>query len=201
MPKTFVRHSIRWLLVASPLALGALAATAEPERYEIDPEHAVVAFMVEHIGFARVLGSFQQVEGSYTFDEATDALGDVSVVVKTASVDTHHEERDEHVQSRDFLDVRKFPEMQFRASEARPLGEREFEVTGELSLLGMTRPLTLQARWNKSGDYPIGRNVYAMGVSARGVLNRSDFGMDYGVDNGLVGDEVEIIIEFEARRL
>lgn len=201
MPRAMSRHSIRWLLVASPLALWALAASAEPERYEIDPEHAVVAFMVEHIGFARVLGSFQQIEGGYIFDEATGALSDVDVAIETASVDTHHEERDEHVQSRDFLDVRKFPEMRFTASDAKPIGEREYEIAGELSLLGTTRPLTLQARWNKSGDYPIGRNVYVMGVSARGELKRSDFGMDYGVDNGLVGDEVEIIIEFEARRM
>jgi polyisoprenoid-binding protein YceI len=80
------------------------------------------------------------------------------------------------------------------------VSEREFEITGELALLGVTQPLTLQARWNKSDDYPIGRNAYAMGVSARGVLQRTDFGMDYAIDNGWVGNDVEIIIEFEAQR-
>jgi polyisoprenoid-binding protein YceI len=69
-----------------------------------------------------------------------------------------------------------------------------------LTLIGLTRPLTLTATWNKSGDYPIGRNAYAIGVSARGVLAREDFGMDYALDNGWVGNEVEILIEFEALR-
>jgi len=176
------------------------SAVAEPARYEIDPAHTVVAFLVEHIGFARVLGSFADVEGSYTFDEATGALSDVLVTVVTGSVVSHDEDRDEHVKSGDFLDTRAHPEMTFRATGARRVGDREFELTGELTLLGVTRPLTLEATWNKSGDYPIGRNAYAMGVSARGVLQRADFGMDYAVANGWVGDEVEVIIEFEAQR-
>jgi polyisoprenoid-binding protein YceI len=90
--------------------------------------------------------------------------------------------------------------MTFAADEARRISDREFEITGELSLIGVTRPLTLTATWNKSGDYPIGRNAYAIGVSAQGVLERDDFGMDYAVDNGWVGNEVEIVIEFEAQR-
>jgi polyisoprenoid-binding protein YceI len=187
-----------------PLAIVAALASdsimAESARYEIDPEHAVVAFMVEHIGFARVLGSFIEVEGSYVFDEAAGALSDVRVAVHTASVSSHHKERDEHLRSDDFLDVAAYPEMTFAADSARRISDREFEISGELSLLGVTRPLTLRATWNKSGDYPIGRNAYAMGVSARGVLQRGDFGMDYAIDNGWVGDEVEIIIELEARR-
>lgn len=181
-------------------AIGCGQSMAEPASYEIDDEHAVVAFMVEHIGFARVLGSFSDVEGTYTFDESTGMLSDVRVTVGTASVSSRHEERDEHLRSDDFLDADAFPEMTFTAAAARRTGDREFEVSGELTLLGVTRPLTLSATWNKSGDYPIGRNAYAMGVSARGVLQRSEFGMDYAVDNGWVGNDVEIIIEFEAQR-
>ena len=182
------------------LGLNAGPAAAEPARYEIDPEHAVIAFLVEHIGFARVLGSFGEVEGSYRFDDVTGTVSDVMVSVRAASVATQHDERDEHLRSDDFLDVRAFPELRFTADAAERLSEREFEITGQLSLLGITRPLTLRATWNKSADYPIGRNAYAMGVSARGSLRRSDFGMDYAIDNGWVGDEVEIIIEFEAQR-
>jgi polyisoprenoid-binding protein YceI len=197
--RLFARWAVPALAIAS-IMLASGSVTAEPARYEIDPEHAVVAFMVEHLGFARVLGSFTAIEGAYTFDEATGTLSDVQVTVGTASVASHHEERDEHLQSDDFLDTRKFPEMRFTADTASQIGDRQFEVTGQLTLLGVTRPLTLEATWNKSGDYPIGRNAYAMGVSARGVLQRSDFGMDYAVDNGWVGDDVEIIIEFEAQR-
>jgi polyisoprenoid-binding protein YceI len=187
-------------LLTAALALAAGPASAEPARYEIDPEHVVVAFLVEHIGFARVLGSFGEVEGSFEFDETTGTLSDVSVAVRTDSVSSHHEERDEHLRSDDFLDTRGHPEMSFTAETARRIDERQFEITGELTLLGVTRPLTLNATWNKSGEYPIGRNAYAIGVSARGVLQRADFGMDYAIDNGWVGNDVEILIEFEAMR-
>ncbi len=147
-----------------------------------------------------MLGSFTELEGSYVFDEDTGTLADVRVAVNTASVISHDEDRDEHLVSEDFLDARRFPEMTFIAAGARRISEQRFEVAGELTLLGITRPLVLEATWNKSGDYPIGRNTYAMGVSARGSLERSAFGMDYSVDNGWVGDTVEIIIEFEALR-
>jgi polyisoprenoid-binding protein YceI len=187
-------------LVLAGLSCPASLALADPAEYEIDPEHAVVAFMVDHIGFAKVLGSFGAVEGSFTFDEDAGSVSGISVSVRTASLNTQHEERDEHLQSDDFLDTRRHPEMLFTAASARRTGEREFVVDGELTLLGVARPLSLTATWNKSGDYPIGRNAYAMGVSARGALKRSDYGMDYGIANGWVGDEVEIIIEFEAQR-
>jgi polyisoprenoid-binding protein YceI len=176
------------------------AASAEPARYEIDPEHLVLAFMAEHIGFARVLGSFTEAEGSYVFDEETGDLSEVQVSVRTASIASHHGERDEHLRSDDFLDVDEYPVMSFTADSARRIDDREFEIAGQLTLLGVKRPLTLTAHWNKSGEYPIGRNAYAMGVSARGTLDRADFGMDYAIDNGWVGNEVEILIEFEARR-
>ena len=195
------RHRLSYFALAGAAAcLWHSPAMAEPARYEIDPAHTVIAFLVEHIGFARVLGSFTELEGSYLFDEATGAVSDVRVTVSTASVSSHDEARDEHLVSDDFLDSRRFPEMTFTAAGARRIGDRAFEVSGELTLLGVTQPLVLQATWNKSGDYPIGRNSYAMGVSARGSLERSAFGMDYAVDNGWVGDAVEIIIEFEALR-
>jgi polyisoprenoid-binding protein YceI len=194
-------RSLRMSILTVPaLCLVAAAAAAEPAEYEIDPEHAVVAFLVEHIGFARVLGSFEDVEGSFTFDESTGVVSAVRVVVRTASVSSHHEERDEHLLSDDFLDAERFPEMTFSADSARRVGDREFELSGQLTLLGITQPLSLRATWNKSGDYPIGRNAYAIGVSARGVLERADFGMNYAVDNGWVGNDVEIIIEIEAQR-
>lgn len=195
-----LRFSLAIVLGAATGAVSAVAR-ADEARYAIDPEHAVVAFLVEHIGFARVLGSFTDVEGSFVFDEAEGRIGEIDVVVGTASVSSHHDERDEHLRSDDFLDTREFPEMRFTAAGAERIGEREFEIDGELSLLGSTQPLTLTATWNKSGDYPIGRNTYVVGVSARGELRRSDFGMDYALDNGWVGDVVEIIIELEARRL
>jgi polyisoprenoid-binding protein YceI len=187
-----------WL---ATVALGAVgAAAAEPARYELDPAHTTVAFLVEHIGYARTLGQFLRASGSYRFDDESGELSAVRVVVETDSVDTHHEARDRHLQSGDFLDVQAHPEMTFMADGARRTGERTFTVTGELTLLGQTRPLTLEATLNKSAPYPIGDRAEVMGVSARGTLKRSDFGMTYGVADNLVGDEVEIVVEIEARR-
>jgi polyisoprenoid-binding protein YceI len=188
--------------LATLVAAGALsgAAAAEPARYELDPPHTTVAFLVEHIGYAKTLGQFRSVGGGYTFDAASGALSALRVVVATDSVDTHHEARDGHLKSGDFLDTTLHPDMVFTAGSARRTGERTFTVTGELTLLGTTRPLTLEATLNKSAPYPIGDRAEVMGVSARGTLKRSEFGMAYGVEGGLVGDEVEIIIEIEARR-
>jgi polyisoprenoid-binding protein YceI len=159
-----------------------------------------VAFLVAHIGYAKVLGQFLDVKGSYRFDEATGELANVDVTLATGSVSTNHEDRDEHLRSNDFLDAQAFPEMRFRTTAARRTGERVYAIEGELELLGQTRPLTLTATWNKSGEYPFGGSPYVMGVSARGTIKRSAFGMTYGVDNGWVGDDVEIIVEFEARK-
>jgi polyisoprenoid-binding protein YceI len=95
--------------------------------------------------------------------------------------------------------------MIFRAERATPDGDRTYRIEGELELLGTTNPLTLEATWNKSAEYPFGGGVlggkpYVMGVSARGAFQRSTYGMTYSVDNGWVGDTVELIIEFEAIR-
>lgn len=184
------------------IVAGAPAGTAaaEPARYELDPAHTTIAFLVEHAGYARTLGQFLRASGGYTFDDATGALSGVRVVVETASVDTHHEARDRHLTSGDFLDSESHPQMSFTAASARRTGEATFVVTGELALLGTRRPLTLEATVNKSAPYPFGDRAEVMGVSARGSLKRSDFGMTYGVADDLVGDAVEIVIEFEARR-
>lgn len=187
-------------LMVLPLACAAGSTLAEPARYEIDPAHTVIAFMAGHIGFARVLGTFSELEGAYIFDEETGQVSDVRVVVDTASVATNDEDRDEHLRSDDFLDTGEHSSMTFVSDSVRHLGDGEYEVSGQLTLLGITRPLTLEATLNKIGDYPLGRNAYAMGVSASGVLQRSDFGIDYALDNGWVGNDVEIIIEFEAQR-
>jgi polyisoprenoid-binding protein YceI len=190
-----------WLGLTLGCAGVAAAANAAPARYELDPEHLTIAFLVEHIGYARTLGQFLTASGSYTFDEASGELSAVRVVVATSSVDTHHEARDRHLQSGDFLDSGAHPEMTFTAESARRTGERTFVVSGELELLGATRPLTLEATVNKTAPYPIGARAEVMGVSLRGTLKRSEFGMTYGVADGLVGDEVEILVEIEARRV
>ena len=192
----------------APLALCAhlllpAAAQAQAAKYELDPDHTTVAFLVDHIGYAKVLGMFRSVRGSYSFDEATATLTNVRIEVETGSVFSNQRKRDDHLKGPDFLNSSQFPRMVFTASSAKRTSDRQFEITGQLELLGKSQPLTLQATWNKSAESPLGgplRKPYVMGVSARGSFKRSAYGMNYAVANGWVGDEVPLIIEFEAVR-
>ncbi|HEY8521941.1 MAG TPA: YceI family protein [Gammaproteobacteria bacterium] len=199
-PRSRIAPAVAAAVLGASLAAAARPSFGEAATYALDPEHATVAFLVPHIGFAKVLGQFREVEGSFRFDEAAGELSDIEIVVQTESVTTGHEGRDRHLRSADFLDSDRFPRMRFVAASARRTGERTFDIEGELELRGVTRPLTLHATWNKSADYPIGNRAYVTGASARGVVKRSDYGMTYALDNGWVGDEVEILIEIEARR-
>jgi polyisoprenoid-binding protein YceI len=190
--------------VAAGLALvPAAPAIAQAARYEIDPDHLTVAFLVDHIGYAKTLGLFRTARGSYSFDESNARLSAVRIEVDTSSVFTNQRKRDDHLKGPDFLNSSEFPRMVFTADTARRTGDRSFELVGQLQLLGKTQLLTLQATWNKSAESPLGgfgRKPYVMGVSARGSFKRSAFGMNYAVANGWVGDEVALIIEFEAIR-
>ncbi len=195
-------------LAAFALGLALLApatiARADLDRYVLDPEHVSVGFLVDHVGYAKTLGLFRRVAGSYRFDDATGRLADLRIEIDAASVWTNHERRDQHLRNRDFLDVERHPKLVYTASAARVTGERTFVIEGQLELLGQRRPVTLIATWNKSEPYPLllsplKRGV-VMGVSARGSFRRSDFGMKYAVENGWVGDEVQLIVEIEARR-
>jgi polyisoprenoid-binding protein YceI len=183
--------------------LATTPAQAQAARYEIDPDHLTVAFLVDHIGYAKVLGMFRSARGNYRFDEATATLSEVRIEVETASVFSNQRKRDDHLKGPDFLNSGEFPRMVFTASGAKRTGERTFDITGQLELLGKKQPLTLQATWNKSAESPMGGfggKPYVMGVSARGSFKRSAYGMNYAVANGWVGDEVPLIIEFEAIR-
>lgn len=189
------------LALATVLATGT--ALAQAQRYEIDPDHLSLGFLVDHVGYAKVLGLFRSARGSYRFDEASGTLSEVRIEVDTASVFSNQRKRDDHLKGPDFLNSGEFPRMVFTASGARRTGERNFEINGQLELLGKSQPLTLQATWNKSAESPVagfGRKPYVMGVSARGSFRRSAYGMNYAVANGWVGDTVDLIIEFEAVR-
>lgn len=202
------RGTIIAALAGLAFVLGVVTrpAVAQPAEFTIDPNHFSIGFLVDHIGYARVLGMFREASGSFMFDEKALALSNVKIVIKTASVFSNQKERDEHLRGPDFLNAREFPEMIFVGKTAERTGERTGRLAGELALLGKTQPVTLDLRLNKAAVYPIAtgglfsRPNYVVGVSARGAFKRSAFGMSYGLDEGWVGDEVELIIEFEAIR-
>ena len=195
----------RAALVLSALLCAATAAEAKPEKYVIDPAHFSIAMSVRHIGYFDLIGLFTEGAGSFAFDEEKPEVSDIRITVRTASFESGHKKRDEHVRSADFLNAKEFPEMVFAGKSSEKTGARTGRIHGDLTLRGVTRPLTLDVTWVKSGEYPIGGGLfggkpYVTGINARGTLKRSDFGMTYAVDNGLVGDEVTLILGFEARR-
>jgi polyisoprenoid-binding protein YceI len=198
-----LKTTIVWAAIAASSPLLMSTAHAQAARYELDPDHTTVAFLVDHIGYAKVLGMFRSARGSYRFDEATATLAEVRIEVETASVFSNQRKRDDHLKGPDFLNSGEFPKMVFTATSVRRTGDKTFDISGRLELLGKSQPLTLQATWNKSAESPLGGPLgkpYVMGVSARGSFKRSAYGMNYAVANGWVGDEVPLIIEFEAIR-
>ncbi len=182
-----------------------LSVTAAPRTWVIDPEHFSIAFSVAHAGFADVMGLFEEAEGQFVYDPQTRELESGEVTVQAGSVFTAHEERDKHVRDGDFLDVDAHPDIRFVATGYEPQGEGRGELRGDLTLLGETRPVTLDVRINQMGEYPFGGGVfsdppYVIGISAETTIQRSEWDMTYGVEDDIVGDAVELRFELEARR-
>ena len=183
------------------LILLPLTVWASEEEYIIDKSHFSIGFLVEHVGYAKTLGMFRDIDGSYIHDVKNKKINDINIVINTDSVFTNDEKRDEHLKSPDFLHVDKYPEMVFKATDIK-INNDETIINGNLTLLGITKPLVLTGKINKIGKYPFGGIIkpYVMGISAKGIIKRSDHAMMYAIKDNLVGDEIELIIEFEARR-
>jgi polyisoprenoid-binding protein YceI len=183
------------------LILLPLTVWASEEEYIIDKSHFSIGFLVEHVGYAKTLGMFRDIDGSYIHDVKNKKINDINIVINTDSVFTNDEKRDEHLRSPDFLHVDKYPEMVFKATDIK-INNNETIINGNLTLLGITKPLVLTGKINKIGKYPFGGIIkpYVMGISAKGTIKRSDHAMMYAIKDNLVGDEIELIIEFEARR-
>jgi len=184
------------------LLLFSSTIVANENNYVIDDSHFSIGFLVEHAGYAKTLGLFKQIEGKYTYDQSLNLVKDLVMTINTDSVFTNHNKRDAHLRSPDFLDVEKFPTMTFMVDEY-DLSKTPGKLKGKFTLLGVTKDVVLDFNINKVAEYPFRVGLskpIVMGVSARASLKRSDYGMSYGVDKNLVGDEIELIIEFEARQ-
>jgi polyisoprenoid-binding protein YceI len=183
------------------LILLPLTVWASEDEYIIDKSHFSIGFLVEHVGYAKTLGMFRDIDGSYIHDVKNKKINDINIIINTDSVFTNDEKRDEHLKSPDFLHVDKYPEMVFKATDIK-INNDETIINGNLTLLGITKPLVLTGKINKIGKYPFGGIIkpYVMGISAKGTIKRSDHAMMYAIKDNLVGDEIELIIEFEARR-
>ena len=194
--KTFLSKSV----FAISMVLTAPALMAAPETYVIDDEHFSMAFEVMHIGYAPVMGMFREVEGQFEYDEEEKQLTSGKLTFRSKSVFTNHDKRDDHLRKDDFLDSKKFPDITFEVTGFESTGDNEGVVTGDLTLLGQTQPVDVKVTLNKSAEYPIGHKDYTLGLTAETTINRSDWGMTYGIEDDLVGDEVRLRFGLEAVR-
>ena len=190
---------MKWF--ATALAAFLLIAGASPllaDPYVIDPGHTHVGFKVTHLGFSETYGTFNNVSGIYDLDKDNPEKSSVDVDIKTASIDTNHEKRDEHLRGPDFFNVEKFPDMTFKSTKVEQTGDKTAKVTGDLTLHGVTKPVTLDVTLLAAGPYPMDKSITVAGFNATTTIKRSDFGMTTYVP--MISDEVEITISTEARK-
>lgn len=174
------------------------AALAEQENYLIDTKgaHAAIEFRIKHLGFSWLIGRFDDFDGSFTYDEARPENSRVEVAIRTASVNSNHAERDKHLRSDDFLDVAKFPQAKFVSTGYKPTGENTAELSGELTLHGVTRPVVLAVEQIGHGDDPWGG--YRRGFAGTTRLTLADFGIKR--DLGPASREVHLFLSVEGIR-
>ncbi len=167
--------------------------------WTIDPDHSDVEFSVKHMRIATVKGRFSDVTGQITIDYENIENSRVEVEIGAASIDTRNEKRDAHLRSADFFDVESFPTLKFRSSRIEQSGGN-LVITGDLTMHGVTRQITLDAEFNGQAGNPTGHQIIS--YTAKTELNRKDFGLNWNatLETGgvLVGDDIRINIEIEA---
>ena len=192
------RLTLATLAIAMPLA-----AAAQPESYTLDPIHSFVHFTVDHVGMTTMIGRFNKSTGKATLDLAGKKAS-VEIAIDPASVDTGDREvgnrkrtRDDHLRGADFFNVAEFPTITYKSTSAKFNGDALSEIEGSLTMLGVTKPVTLKLERWKCGAHPFSKRAMC-GGNATATIKRSDFGMKYGVPN--IGDEIRILVNFEAYR-
>ena len=179
-------------IAAVVVTLAAAPAVAAPEAFAVNKPHTIVAFSVDRQGLTKMFGSFSKVDGEFAVDRDNPNASSASLTIDTTSIYTGFEARDKHLRSPDFFNVQEFPQMKFVSSKVERTGEKTAKVTGNLTLLGVTKPVTLDVTLNAiKEDARTKKNL--AGFSARGMLKRTDFGMKYLA--GPIGDEVTLIVE------
>jgi len=183
------------IAVASFMGEAARAA----DKYALDPMHTFVVFKITDVGYAHVVGWFTAVAGELTFDPADVTKSTLNVRIKTASIDTHFAQRNKDLMSPDFLNVAEFPEMTFKSTSVEKTGDKKGKVTGELTLLGVTKPVSMDVTFNKIAPNPFNKDTPTAGFEAHTAIKRSDFGMKAEIPN--IGDEIDISIDAQAPKM
>ncbi len=170
-------------------------ATYAADTYKIDPNHANIVWEANHFGFSNPSGKFNGIDGTITLDEADPQNSRVEAIIDINSLNTGLAKFDTHLKSADFFNVEKFATAKFVSTKIETTSKNTAKITGDLTILGITKPVTLNARLNKIGNHPF-LQIKTIGFSATTTIKRSDFGMNYGIPG--VSDNVKLRLEIEA---
>jgi len=182
-------------LAALAIGSAVLSANVMAADYVVDKEgqHAFVDFKISHLGYSYITGTFKDIDGKFSFDAAKPEDSKIEFNVNTASVFTNHAERDKHIASADFLNASKFGKATFVSTSVKSTGANTADVTGDLTLLGVTKPVVVKATFLGEGKDPWGG--YRAGFEGTTTIQRSDFGKQK--DLGPKSDAVELYVSFE----
>jgi polyisoprenoid-binding protein YceI len=168
------------------------------DEYAIDPVHSMVQFRVKHLGVSYTLGRFNNPTGKMHIDEANPKKSSIEVSVKVADVDTNDAKRDAHIKGPDFFNGKMFPKITFKSTSVKKTGDTEFEVTGDMTLHGVTKTITVKAEKVGAGKDPWGG--YRTGYYLKLTLKRSDYKMNFMQGPSGIGDEIRLEISIEGIR-
>lgn len=201
-----MRRGGRTVAALALLSLGTAAVPStgrapDPVVYEVDPGHSAVQFKVRHMGIATVTGRFARFEATFAYDSGDPAASWVTATLDAASIDTDHERRDTHLRSEDFLWVERHPTITFASRSVEPGEEGRLRILGDLTIRGVSRPVELDAILEGSTLGRGGRRLVAWSAETR--IDRKEYGLVWNrlteAGGFLVGDEVRILLEIEAR--
>jgi polyisoprenoid-binding protein YceI len=185
------------------LAATALAASAEPVAYRIDPNHSTASFSIRHV-FSKVPGRFEEMEGTIQYDEQNIVNSSADISIKTASIRTNNDRRDNDLRSNNFFNADTFPTITFKSTKVIPGDKEHFKLVGDLNMHGVSKPVTLDVTFLGSGPFGMGGRSMGKkaGWEATTTINRRDWGIIWNqtLDQGgtLLGDDVAITIGIEA---
>jgi polyisoprenoid-binding protein YceI len=185
-------------IAALALAIAPALAFGQATTWNVDPAHTRVGFSVKHLVISDVKGEFSKVSGKAQLDESDLSKSSVEMTIEVASVDTRDEKRDAHLKSADFFDAAKFPTITFKSTKVVAGKDGAVTVTGDLTMRGVTKPVTLEGTISKAIVDPWG--LTRRGVSFTGKLDRKEWGVSWSkvTDVGaVVGDEVKLDIQAE----
>lgn len=182
------------------------ATAAAPDRtaltgdYTIDPAHSAIGFVARHAMVTNVKGKFLDFTGSLHLDGAAPAASTASIDVKMDSIDTGSADRDGHLKSADFFKIEEFPTMTFRSTRAESLGGDDYRITGDLTILGVTKPLTIDLEFNGAAKDPFGNE--RVGFEGKAEILRSEWGLTWNaaLETGgvLISDKVKLNFDISA---